>query len=312
VKTRREVLKALWNRWGIIIICAGWFLILSLLSDRFLTFQNLRNVFRQVAMLGLISFGMLLVVILGYMDLTVGVLMGLSGALYAGFSLNYSVWLALFIVLGVALFIGLVNGFLSTRGEGLSIIITLSMMSIIQGTTLLYTQGAPITGFPKTLNFLGDGYLGSIPWPVIILFVVGLIIHFFLDQMQAGQRFYAIGGNPQASRYSGINVNLYVISAYVMSAFLSTLAGLVLVGRVASAQPNAGQGEEFNAIGAVLIGGASLKGGVGSIIGVLIGVFVLGLISNGLNLLHVNPFFQYVVKGLIILVAVLLDQWGRK
>ena len=311
-KTKKEIFRAIWDKCGIIIICVGWVLILSLLSDRFLTLYNLRNVIRQITMLGLISLGVMLVVVLGYVDLTVGALMGLTGALYAGFSKLCGVWPALLVVLGVAFIIGLTNGFLSTRGRGLSIIVTLSMMSIIYGTTLLYTQGAPIIGFPKTLNFLGAGYVGVIPWPMIILFVVGLIVHFYLDQTRWGQRFYAIGGSPEAARYSGINVNLYVISAFIMSAILSTLAALVLVGRVYSAQPNAGRGEELNAIGAVLIGGASLKGGVGTVIGTLIGVFILGIISNGLNLLHVNPFFQYVAKGAIILIAVLMDQWGRK
>jgi ribose transport system permease protein len=236
----------------------------------------------------------------------------LSGAFFAGWSIQFGILPALLLGFGIAIAVGLINGFLSTRGKGLSVIVTLATLTIFQGITLLYTGGRPIIGFPEGLRVLGTGYLGPIPVPMIIAVVVAALMHLLLRYTPFGRELYAIGGNAEAARLSGIPVNLRIITAFVISALLSALAGLVLIARVSSAQPTAGLGEEFNAVGAVLIGGASLSGGAGSVVGTLAGVLILGMISNGLNLLHVDPYYQYVVKGLIILFAILMDQWGRK
>jgi ribose transport system permease protein len=169
-----------------------------------------------------------------------------------------------------------------------------------------------VIGFPEEMRFLGNADVAGIPMLVIVAVLMMLIIHIVLHYTVFGRELYAIGGNLEAARLSGIPANRRIISAYVISALLSALAGLVMIGRVASAQPTAGVGDEFTAVGAVLIGGASMSGGVGSVPGTLAGVLILGMISNGLNLLHVNPYFQYVVRGLIILFAILMDQFGRK
>ena len=303
---------AIWERFGIYIILLVFVLILSLLSNRFLTVGNLSNVMQQVATLALISAGMLTAVVTGKIDLTVGAFSGLTGALFAGWSLQFGVVPALVMGFGVAFAWGTINGFLVTRGKSLDVIVTLAMMMIAEGMTLLYTNGRPVIGFPKQMQFLGGADISGIPVLVIVAVAMLLIIHVMLRYTVFGRELYSVGGNQEAARLSGVPANRRIITAYIISALLSSLAGLVLIGRVASAQPTAGVGDEFTAVGAVLIGGASLSGGAGTIPGLVAGVLILGLISNGSNLLHINPYFQYVVKGLIILFAILLDQFGRK
>ncbi len=302
----------IWERFGIYIILIVFACALSLLSDRFLTIQNLSNVMRQVATLAIISVGLLTTVTTGKVDLTIGAFAGLAGALFAGWSIQFGVLPALLMGFGFALMWGFLNGFLVTRGKSLDVIVTLSMMMIAQGLTLLYTNGRPVIGFPEPMRFLGNADFAGIPVLVVMAVLMMVIIHIVLRYTAFGRELYAIGGNNEAAQLSGIPTTRRVITAYMISASLSALAGLILIGRVASAQPTAGVGDEFTAVGAVLLGGASMSGGVGTVTGTLAGVLILGMISNGLNLLHVNPYFQYVVKGLIILFAILMDQFGRK
>jgi ribose/xylose/arabinose/galactoside ABC-type transport system permease subunit len=302
----------LWNRMGIILILLAFALVLTLLTDRFLTGQNLLNVARQSSVLALISVGLLVVIITGNVDLTVGAFMGFAGALMARWAIDFGLLPAIVMAAGVALVVGFINGFLSTRGQGLSVIVTLAMLTIFQGATLLFTEGRPVIGLPDEMREIGRGYLGPIPIPVAIAVAAATAVHIMLRHTTFGRQLYAIGGNAEAARLSGIPVKVRTIMAFMISASLSALAALVLTARVSSAQPTAGVGDEFSAVGAVLIGGASLSGGAGTVVGTLAGVLILGMISNGLNLLQVNPFFQYIVKGLVILFAILMDQWGRR
>ena len=302
----------MWERYGIFMILAVFGIVLSLLSDRFLTPNNLVNVMKQSATLAVLSLGLLVPVVTGHIDLTIGAFAGLAGALFAGMSLSLGLVPALSIGFAVAVAWGLLVGFLVTRGKALDVIVTLAMLTVAQGLLLLYTSGRPIIGFPVALRLLGNSSVGPIPTPVITALVLAVVIHILLRYTVYGRELYTIGGNEEAARLSGIRVKLRIISAYVIAALMAATAGLVMVGRVSSAQPTAGVGDEFAAVGAVLIGGASLAGGVGTVGGTLAGVIILGMISNGLNLLNVNPYFQYVVKGLIILFAILMDQWGRR
>lgn len=302
----------IWERFGIFLILVLFVVVLSLLTDRFLTGQNLFNLTRQISMLTLITMGELVVIITGNVDLTVGGFMGLSGVLIAGWAFKYGPVAGLLMAFFVALVVGLNNGFLVTRGKSLSVIVTLSMFIIFQGVALLFTQGRPIFDFPAVLRIPGTLMIGPVPAPVVLALLGALVIHIMLRYTRFGRELYAIGGNQDAARLSGIPVRRRIITAYIISACLSAFAGLILIGRVSSAQPTAGFGDEMSAIGAVLIGGASMNGGAGSVIGTLAGILILGMISNGLNLLQVNPYYQYVVKGLIILFAILMDQWGRK
>lgn len=303
---------SIWNRFGIIIILVAFGVALTLMTDRFLTERNLLNVARQSSVLSLLSLGILVVLVTGNVDLTVGAFMGFAGALIAQWTLDDGLLRALFMIGFVAVGVGFINGFLTTRGVGLSVIVTLAMMTIFQGLTLLYTDGRPIVGLPDNMREIGRGYLGPIPYPVIIAVVAAIAVHILLRHTVFGRQLYAIGGNAEAARLSGIPVKTRIIMAYMISAGLAALAALVLTSRVASAQPTAGVGDELDAVGAVLIGGASLNGGTGSVIGTIAGVLILGMISNGLNLLQVNPFYQYVIEGLVILFAILMDQWGRR
>jgi len=311
-KSAADRFWTIWHRFGIFIILLAFILVMMILTPRFMTTTNLLNVARQVSVLSIISLGVLVVIITGNVDLTVGAWMGLAGALFASWSLKLGLLPAIVLGFGMAVVVGLTNGFLTTRGKGLSVIVTLAMFTIFQGVTLLITGGRPIIGFPQVIRILGTGYIGPIPVPVVIAVLIAIVIHLILRYTAFGRELYAIGGNPEAARLSGIPNNARVIMAFIISASMAALAGLVLIARVSSAQPTAGVGEEMNAIGAVLIGGASLSGGAGSVLGTLAGVLILGIISNGLNLLHVDPYYQYVVKGVIILFAILMDQWGRK
>lgn len=301
---------ALWNKFGIYLILLLFAAVLSLSTDTFLTVTNLTNVFKQSAVLGIMALGLLIPMTTGHVDLTVGAFSGLSGALMAGLSLQLGVTLGAAATLLIAVAWGLMTGFLVTRGQGLHVIVTLSLMIMCQGITLLYTNGRPIVGFPESIRVLARN-LGPFPAPVIVALLVALAMFVLLRFSVLGRKFYSIGGNEEASRLSGIPTTRLVILAYVLSAASAAIAGFVRIARVYSAQPNAGVGDELIAVGAVLIGGASLEGGEGSVGGIIAGVLIIGLISNGLNLLDVNPYFQYVARGAIILFAILMDQWGR-
>lgn len=290
----------------------AWFVFLSVTSPVFLTWENIFNVSRQVAVIGILSLGQLLCLLTGNIDLSIGNFVGLFGALVAGLSLQMGVGPALAISLAVAAVWGLSNGFLVTRGEGISVIVTLSTMYVARGITLIYTNGHPIINFSMPYEFLGAGNLGLVPWSLITFSLVALAILFVLRSTPTGRHLYAIGGNRQAARVCGVHVKRIVIAVYVTSAVLAALGSVILLGRVASAQPNAGMGMELDSIAAVLIGGASVSGGSGGVPATMIGVFMLGFINNGLNLLGVSGYYQFVLKGAIILVAVLIDNLQRR
>jgi ribose transport system permease protein len=289
------------------LVFIGWLIFLAFSSPVFLTSQNIFNVTRQVAVIGVLSLGQLLVLLTGNIDLSIGNFLGLFGAILAGFSLTMGFLPAFGIALLLALVWGLTNGFLVTRGQNISVIITLSTMYIARGITLIYTEGHPIIMFPMPYEFMGSGNIGPVPWSLVILGLVAILLAYVLKYSPIGRHLYAVGGNREAARVCGINLNRITIGVFVTSAFTSALASMILIGRVASAQPNAGLGMELDSIAAVLIGGASVSGGSGSVFGTLVGVFMLGFINNGLNLLGVSGFYQYVFKGLIILLAVLVD-----
>jgi ribose transport system permease protein len=294
------------------VVFIAWLVFLSIASPVFLSPNNIFNVTRQVAVIGILSLGQLLCLITGNIDLSNGNFLGLFGAVLAGFSLTLGFGPAITIALALAIVWGLMNGFLVSRGVGLSVIITLSTMYIARGLTLIYTDGRPFILFPMPYEFLGSGNLGPVPWSLITLAAVALIIAFVLRRRAVGRHLYAVGGNREAAKVCGINLNKITIGVYISSALLAALGSVILLGRVASAQPNAGLGMELDSIAAVLIGGASVSGGAGTVIGTIIGVFMLGFINNGLNLLGVSGFYQYVFKGIIILLAVMVDTLQKR
>jgi ribose transport system permease protein len=289
--------------------------VLSVMSRDFLTVNNLLNVLRQVSINALIAFGMTFVILLGGIDLSVGAVLALSSVAIASMMAAGvdPVLATLFGVLaGAAL--GAVNGIIISRGKVAPFIATLGTMTVFRGLALVASDGRPITGFNSDFfSMLGAGYIGNlIPVPVITTMITFVALWFILKKTVFGRHVYAVGGNEEASLISGVKVNRVKLWVYTLSGGLSALAGVILTSRLNSAQPNAGMGYELDAIAAVVLGGTSLSGGRGWIVGTLIGAVLIGVLNNGLNLLSVSSFYQQVIKGSVILLAVLLDRSAKK
>ena len=288
-----------------IILCFS----LTLLSDRFLTVNNLTNILRQSTINGIIAVGMTLIILTRGIDLSVGSILALSAVITADvLQKSTPVYFALPFGLLIGAGLGLISGWLVTKMRVPPFIATLGVMTFGRGLALTYTQGKPITGLPEAFRFVGVGYLWSIPMPVVIAIAVFAIGHIALRRMKFGEYIHAIGNNEIAARLSGIPVKKYVVSTYVITGALSALAGQILIARLNSAQPVTGIGFEFDAIAAVVVGGTSFEGGEGSILGTLLGVLIIAVINNGLNLLDVPSFYQSVVKGLVIASALLIHK----
>ncbi len=284
--------------------------VLSVLSPDFLTTNNLFTVLRQVSINGLIAFGMTFVILTGGIDLSVGAMLAFAGAITASLlACGHSVGLAVAAGIGIGAVLGLFNGLLVSWGRVAPFIATLGSMTLVRGLTLAFTQGRPISVDNAGFAMLGDGYLAHlIPLPVLWMFVLFLLSGLLLRGTVFGRHVFAIGGNEEASRLSGVHVRLVKLGVYGLSGLLSGLAGVVLTSRLYSAQATAGTGYELDAIAAVVLGGTSLSGGRGWLTGTLIGALLIGFLNNGLNLLGVSSFYQQVVKGAVILLAVLLDR----
>lgn len=286
-------------------------IIISIMSPNFLTLNNLLNVLRQVSINALIAFGMTFVILTGGIDLSVGSILALTGAVTAGLMAGgMDPLLAMFLGLLLGAVLGAINGVIIAKGKVAPFIATLATMTIYRGLTLVYTEGKPISGLGDSQAFqlLGKGYFFGIPVPVITMAITFGILYFILKKTTFGRRVYAVGGNEEASRLSGISVDRIKIYVYALTGMLAALAAMILTSRLNSAQPTAGNMFELDAIAAVVLGGTSLTGGRGWIVGTLIGALIIGVLNNGLNLIGVSSFFQQVVKGAVILVAVLLDR----
>ncbi|MHC1481020.1 ABC transporter permease subunit [Frateuria aurantia] len=284
--------------------------VLSVLSPDFLTSNNLFTVLRQVSINALIAFGMTFVILTGGIDLSVGAMLAFAGAITASLlAAGYGVMLAVAAGMGIGLLLGLFNGALITWGKVAPFIATLGSMTLVRGLTLAFTQGRPISVDNAGFATLGDGYLFHlVPLPVVWMFVLFVLSGLLLRGTVFGRHVFAIGGNEEASRLSGVHVRGVKLGVYGLSGMLSGLAGVVLTSRLYSAQATAGSGYELDAIAAVVLGGTSLAGGRGWLTGTLIGALLIGFLNNGLNLLGVSSFYQQVVKGAVILLAVLLDR----
>jgi ribose transport system permease protein len=287
--------------------------VLSLSSPAFLSVANLTNIGIQTSVVAILAFGMTFVIITAGIDLSVGSLAALAAvsAGWAGTVGGFPPIVALIMGLFVGMAGGLVNGILVAFGKIPAFIATLAMLSIGRGLTLVISDGTPIsTSGPIT--FLGSRTGGWLPVPILVMIVMGIIASIILNKTLAGRTMYAIGGNQEAARLSGLAVRRNLLYVYVLAGLFAGVAGMVLAGRLSSAQPQAASGYELDAIAAVIIGGASLFGGVGTISGTLIGALVLAVIRNGLNLLNVNPFWQQVAIGVVIALAVLADSLRRR
>ena len=312
VATRNFNTREFLQRYGLLLTFLLLCLVLSFLSDRFLTVGNLTNVLRQSTINGIIAVGMTLVILTSGIDLSVGSILALSSVITADMLiLGMPVPVAILIGLGAGLAMGLVNGLVITKGKVPPFVTTLGMMTIARGLALTYTGGKPITGLPDSFRFIGTGSVGPIPTPIIIAALTYIIGYFLLNRTTFGQTIYAIGNNPVAARFAGLSVNRTVTIVYMIAGGLSALAGLILIARLDSAQPTAGLGFELDAIAAVVVGGTSFSGGQGGLGGTLIGVLIIAVLDNALNLMNVPSFYQPVVSGIVIAVALLLHRATR-
>lgn len=296
------------NKYRVFLIFIVMCILASFLSDAFFTVPNLFNVARQVSITAIIAAGMTLVILIAGIDLSVGSILAFSGATVAGMlTAQIALPLAIVLALLVGVLIGLTNGLIVTKFGVPAFIVTLALMTIGRGMTLVYTKGYPLVVSNSSFRTIGGGKILGLPLPIIIMLVVYAVMYWVLHYTSFGRYVYAIGGNEEASRLSGIRVDQVKIVVYGISGLLSSLSALIYTSRLMSAQPTAGLGVELDAIAAVIIGGTSLAGGKGGIIGTLIGALIMGVLDNVLNLTNVSPFYQSIAKGLVILIAVIID-----
>ncbi len=303
----RVNLRNFLREFGLLLSFGLIVLALSLLSDRFLSVANITNILRISAINAIISVGMTLVILTAGIDLSVGAIVALAAVVAAQVvKTSGNVPLAIAICLFIGVVIGVINGAITIALNIPPFITTLGMMTIARGLALTFTQGIPITGFPDAFRFAGAGVLGTIAMPIIVAIVVFALGFILLGRTTLGVRIRALGNNPIASRLAGININRVTVLVYTIQGLLAALAGLLLIGRLDSAAPTLGVGYEFDAIAAVVVGGTSFSGGEGGLFGTLIGVLIIGVINNGLNLLNVNALWEQVVKGVVIALALLI------
>ncbi len=303
--------KAIIKKSGSLIGLVVLFVVIACLNSSFIDPGNLKNLLRQVSINALISFGMTFVILTGGIDLSVGSILALSSALMGSFivgGLDPILGIVLACLIGAAL--GAVNGLVITYGKVAPFIATLATMTIFRGMTLVYTNGNPISGLTENEAFLnfGQGYFLELPVPAVMMLIMFGILYFILHKTPLGRKTYAVGGNEKVSYIAGIKINRIKIFAYTITGMLCGMAGAILTSRLNSAQPTAGTGYELDAIAAVVLGGTSLSGGKGRIVGTLVGALIIGTLNNGLNILNVSSFYQQVVKGIVILLAVLMDR----
>lgn len=295
--------------WMILILFVVLVAIFSFTSSTFRTTSNLMNVLRQASFIAIISMGEFFVILTGNMDMSISSIIGLVSIFFAGFAVTMGlpVWVAIMLVMLMAVAVGLVNGILVVYGKMPSFIGTLVTMNIIKGIYFIYSGGLPISGLPESFNFLGAGYVGVVPFPVILMVVIGLLFYVITHHTAIGRSFFAVGDNIEAAKLSGINVKFVGIFAFVLCAVLTAIGALGLTARTLSGNVMLGEGLLFDVMTIVVLGGTSLMGGRGRIFGVVIGALFLQVISNMMVLEGVNTYFQWVVKGVILVAVVLID-----
>jgi ribose transport system permease protein len=295
--------------WIILILLLALVLICSISLSRFRTTNNIMNILRQASFTAIIAMGEFFVILIGQMDMSVSSVIGMVSIFFAGFvvKLGLPIWVALLVVLVFAVIVGLINGALVVYGKMPSFIATLVVMNVVRGIIFLYSRGLPISGLPEGFNFLGSGYVGIVPFPVILMFIVALILYVLTSHTSLGRSFFAVGGNLEASKLSGINVKFIGILAFVFCAILTGIGALGLTAKTLAGNVTLGDELLFDVMTIVVLGGTSLTGGRGRVFGVVIGALFLQVISNAMVLLGINTYWQWVVKGAILIVVVLID-----
>jgi len=295
--------------WMILFLFIGLFIICFLYDSRFRTTNNIMNVLRQASFMAIIALGEFFVILTGQMDMSVTSIIGMVSIFFAGFvvKLGMPVWAAIFLVLLFSVVTGVINGVLVINGKIPSFIATLVVMNIIKGIIFIYSGGLPISGLPESFNFLGAGYIGFVPFPVILLLIAALILYVISTFTSLGRSFFAIGGNMEASKLSGISTKVIGIIAFVFCGILTAIGALGLTSRTLAGNVTLGDALLFDVMTIVVLGGTSLTGGRGRVFGVVIAALFIQVISNMMVLQGINTYWQWVVKGLILLAVVLID-----
>jgi putative xylitol transport system permease protein len=302
-----------WQKYGIPIAFLALCLIFSVASDKFLSVRNLTNVARQSSILAFMAYGMTFVIVSGGIDISVGSMTSLISMVTAGMMVSTgSIPFGILMGILCGIVVGLFNGLLIAFGTLPPFIVTLGTMTICSGAALLYADGMPIVGLPRGFGIIGSEYVGPIPLPVIIALVFFIICWFLFKYTSFGRYSLAIGGNEEAARLSGINVKVVKLLVYLYIGFLTGVGATILSSRIISGYPNLGIGMELQAIAAVVIGGGTLGGGYGTMVGTLFGIMIIGVIQNGLNIMGVSSFVQMIVIGVIIIVSVGYDVYRRR
>lgn len=302
------------SRYGMLVVLLVLMAVMSILAPTFLTSSNLLNIVRQISVVGILAIGVTFVIISTGIDLSSGSVIALVSVVVGSLVHRdrFPLMVALPAGLDVGLLTGLINGTIIAKGKIPPFIVTLGMMTAARGAALLYTGGYPIGNLSDAFKVIGQGDLLGIPVPILIFLFVSLVSYLILNHTKFGRYVYAIGGNEQAAVIAGINVDKYKIMIYSFAGLLSALGGIILTSRIASGQPTAGVMYELDAVAAAVIGGTSLSGGIGTIGGTVVGALVIGVMNNGLDLLNVSSYWQQIVKGVIITVAVLVDSRKHK
>ncbi|MBI0060245.1 sugar ABC transporter permease [Gilliamella apis] len=298
---------------GIVIGLIALFILFSFMNSNFLTSTNIMNIVLQVSIIAITAFGMTYVLLLGDIDLSVGSTIALTGTL-AALALLWGLpfYLAISIALLLSIVVGFINGSLTALAGIPSFIVTVATMGIFRGIAYIITDGKPEMIMDDVFLELGNGDIFSIPNPIWVLLILLLVNHFILSKTTFGRKIYITGGNKEAAVYSGINVKKLKIQVFMITALMAGISGLLLASRLYSGQPSTAQGYELDAIASAVLGGTSLNGGHGTIIGTMIGALIIGVINNGMNLMNIPYFYQLVVKGLVILLAVYIDVRNKK
>ena len=289
------------------------FVALSIASPHFLTSTNLSSVVRQTAVINIMALGMTMIIIGGGIDLSVGSILAMGGLL-GTMAMERGAPVAVGVVIGIltGTLCGLVNGVLTTQLKINPFIVTLGTLGIVRGVALIISNGLPVHQIPKSFSYLGEGTVGPVPFVLFVLIVCAVLVHVILEHTQLGRYAFAIGSNPEAALYAGVNITAITVAIYTLGGMLTGLAGMIEASRLMTGQPTAGQGYELQAIAAVVIGGGSLRGGEGTVVGTLVGAFIMGLLANGSDLLGISPYLQQAIIGAVIIAAVAVDEFRKR
>lgn len=308
------IVKFFRANWGILIGLLGICAVFGILQPNFISADNILSVLRQVSTNGIIAFGMTFVIIIGGIDLSVGAISAAAMMITTGAItfLGAPVMLGVLFGLAFGLGIGFINGVIISRTNMAPFIVTLAMTTIARGLAYIISDARPVRVFDDLFAQIGGGFIGPISYPVIYMVIVLIIMAVVLYKTKFGRYIYAIGGNKEAAKFSGIHIERVETSVYAISGLLAAVSGIILASRMYTGQPTTGEGAELDAIAAVVLGGTSFAGGIGGLGGTVIGVLVIGILSNGLNMLNVPYFYQLIVKGIVILLAVYVDTLKKK